>query len=495
MYIIRDFLGPKVFNWQRANNIRSHFKKAFPHNGTYYGKLVYMRGGHLQLTHEADRFVNAIGIKKSQLKEGDFSEIDHCYFKMNPSSQYDTKVTSAELLDKCDFSLDREFTVTVTYNGHLYRGLKEIALDKVEFEKQFFAYPKKFVMISKDNRLGGTSVYTNPQDGKVSTCAMSGNQTFDMFAVIDEDNRYFEIMSTECVFRTIDTAIQEEIVLTINYKVIEEPTNNAQFLKDIEAYFELYRNKKLRGRVNYGTVVYDGPISNIIKKEYFEIHPDYSDWFIGGKLSVARVENSKPLEFIEMFKNSFDTGYKVKDTEWWEYALAITIVIVAIVVTVLSAGAAAPAAGVTVGAVTTGLAAGAAVLSVGALLLNELGGRSAGLLVKQIMWASEAVGYAAAITGLGTSIQAVIQKGVTMSLASMQKIYSIYNQVMSVGNMMQTPNTTTVEEQHVEKEYNDDAKWFYQIFSLGHIHKTTEKIPEFYANAYDYTKYYSTSSR
>lgn len=127
--------------------------------------------------------------------------------------------------------------------------------------------------------------------------------------------------------------------------------------------------------------------------------------FLNGDLRVEPARLMRRRHFVEMLTTSLETDYEVEEASTFEKVLAVVIIVAAIVVGVMTGGAAFAAGNLLWSALATGLGAASMVLSVGMYALSLVGGLSAQGLVKLIGAFAQITGYLSLAAGIMAAVQ------------------------------------------------------------------------------------------
>ncbi|RLG28384.1 hypothetical protein DRO03_09995, partial [Methanosarcinales archaeon] len=133
----------------------------------------------------------------------------------------------------------------------------------------------------------------------------------------------------------------------------------------------------------------------------------WGEYFDRGRLIKSKVDNMKRYEFVNLLSDCLDTDFKAEEASIGEKIFAVVIIIVAIVVTLWTAGAFAPAA-MSMTSLALGLGYASLVLTVGGLVLSQMGLSAQGL-IKIIGKVAQIVGIAASILGIVAAAQAAFK--------------------------------------------------------------------------------------
>ena len=141
----------------------------------------------------------------------------------------------------------------------------------------------------------------------------------------------------------------------------------------------------------------------------------WGEYFSGDQLIKEKVDLMKRYEFVNLLSDCLDTDFKEEEASTFEKIFAVVIIIVAVVVTLYTAGAFS-VAGMSLAGLAMGLGYASLVLTIGGMMLSQMG-LSATSLVKMIGRVAQVVGIAASITGLMASAQMAYQKAAKEAVA------------------------------------------------------------------------------
>jgi len=141
----------------------------------------------------------------------------------------------------------------------------------------------------------------------------------------------------------------------------------------------------------------------------------WGEYFSGDQLIKEKVDLMKRYEFVNLLSDCLDTDFKEEEASTFEKIFAVVIIIVAVVVTLYTAGAFS-VAGMSLAGLAMGLGYASLVLTIGGMMLSQMG-LSATSLVKMIGRVAQVVGIAASITGLMASAQMAYQKAAKEAMA------------------------------------------------------------------------------
>jgi hypothetical protein len=111
--------------------------------------------------------------------------------------------------------------------------------------------------------------------------------------------------------------------------------------------------------------------------------------------------------------------------------------------------------------------------------------------VKLIGGMAQAFGLMSAFVGTGKLLSTLAE---TMKRSLWQGLKQVYSVVNNVMNMM-PKSAKAPQDESKQEDYPNDTEIAYRIYGEGEIYYTTDKIPEWYADAYDYSKFTNTSHR
>ena len=141
----------------------------------------------------------------------------------------------------------------------------------------------------------------------------------------------------------------------------------------------------------------------------------WGEYFSGDQLIKEKVDIMKRYEFVNLLSDCLDTDFKEEEASTFEKIFAVIIIVVAVVITLYSAGAFSPA-GMSLAGLAMGLGYASLVLTIGGMMLSQMG-LSATSLVKTIGKVAQIVGIAASITGIMASAQMAFEKAAKEAVA------------------------------------------------------------------------------
>ncbi len=130
---------------------------------------------------------------------------------------------------------------------------------------------------------------------------------------------------------------------------------------------------------------------------YYEGHTSH--------LKVTSIESMKKSDFVKFLSKQIDTDYTVEKKKWWEALLAIVLIVASIAIAFFTAGA---SAGWTLAVIAQFAGTLAIALSISGMILSEVGGLSAGGLVKIIGKFAQISGYIAMVAGIAAAYQGFV---------------------------------------------------------------------------------------
>jgi len=131
--------------------------------------------------------------------------------------------------------------------------------------------------------------------------------------------------------------------------------------------------------------------------------------FQKNRLTYFKVDSLKKMkrqEFVKWLAKSIDTGYTVKEAEWWEKVLTVVIIIAAVIGAIYTGGA-------TLVGIAAGAATASVILTIGSIVLSKVGGLSAASNVRMLGSFATVLGYVAAALGIAAFFQNMAQKAAT----------------------------------------------------------------------------------
>jgi hypothetical protein len=214
------------------------------------------------------------------------------------------------------------------------------------------------------------------------------------------------------------------------FKGIDE---HSSIVRQIMAWFSSYepdidkRKVEPKDPVTNMDPIINSSIDTKFKKDLVSLmkHEDmaqdkkvYNSLYYAGLLRVDAVKAMRKRDFAKMLSTQLDTGYTIKSATWSEKIMAGVLILIAIAISVLSAGA---ATGVAISFTATWIGAFAGALaislSIASLVLNQIGGLSTNGLVKVIGNFAQIVGIVGIIAGITAFIQNIYEKAVQQAIA------------------------------------------------------------------------------
>lgn len=429
-FVHRDFLGPARMFWNMNMAIYRTFKKVFP-TKTVDGHLVYNNqlnlysGGQVTTDNQTKRFLNKLGFEYETLHEQNYKGVKRLYMTFDSKKyQYQTK-TNTELLSEvaARFEVDDVFSIKITYGGASLRYFDnhDLIISDINFLiNKLDSDPKKYYAgMDINDTTYYSSITTSTQNNAnvVSPISLNfENFNYETFALLD-DGTYFERTNIRNVdIRTSETRFEgkivDEISLVYDYKVIQKPNNeNSQlitYLKDISDIIE-DTSSPLTNLLNKRNKFLNSSKS-VIREALIDMQPFDDTVFYQNYLRVDAVSNMKKSEFIELLALTIKIDYEEEDTEWWEVALMILVVVVASIVAFpVGAGA---ATAITASAIAISLGTFSAILTVGLYVVSAIStsgnlgmvGRLIGKVAQFTGIAASIIGVYGALKSLGTQL-------------------------------------------------------------------------------------------
>ena len=450
-FIIRDRLGPAVGVFNQRLAIGRRFKAAWPHSTSLYDeRLVYYENGVVLDTYEFNRFLNIMGMKRSDLEDQDYDEIESCWFYLKPPTTKNAVFTNIEMVDAMGTETPKNgetISIKFRYAGGLAKRLvgdsyeavntydvsgdirydETKAMEPWEIQAEIMSDPGKYVM-SQMSRAGVASrnhymsAYGDDYDFIEKTdstghkaykkklltmyeepvCQIVCDTKYGWYALFDDTNFNFnQIDTTTPVMTPFGTPYGFE--WTVRYKVIKDLVYTNPCVTTFEPIFNERADLQ---KVN-------GSLPSKITEADFRVTAEVtdSDVWPNGRLSVPRSDAMKRVDFVDMIGTCIDSDYEVEDPNFWEKLFAVVIIVAAVVVTIVSCGTAAglawPAA---MAAIGFAFAMGAIVLGIGSALLGYFGGPSASNMVKIISGVAQYMGIISSVLGIFSFIGNFIKK-------------------------------------------------------------------------------------
>lgn len=437
-FISRDFLTPARYSWNSASALYQRFDRVWGKewvDGIYvYSKKLYWYTGSVRNDKPFNRFINALGMEKSQLANNSFSHIDSCWFYLNHQKyNYVAKEKTAIVADLNDaFNIDDEFEVSITYgggskryvdghwqysttDGKWFTDLSNIRtiLDSnpikyyanAEIAPAGVMYPMtKSPVLSLAVRVVNAQTRTFSSTPVAQTFA-SGTLLQNL-ALLDNGSMfqrvgpvYSESVSTE---KITSGSVTFKYSFKYRYKVVAEATEASYVVNQID----LVSNKMQSAmQIKNGTLAAktNTALDTNIKKAIVSMNNAESvGIFYNGYLRVDAVSTMPRLEFQKMIAKTIDSDFKQEEAKWYEDFFAVVIIVIAIAVAFASWGG---ASSFTMALKSLAVALGNAsmVLSVG-LMIYVSAFPAATDKIKMISGVAQIVGMAAMIAAVFAAI-------------------------------------------------------------------------------------------
>lgn len=447
-FIYRDFLTPSRLKWNTASSLYHRFNRVWGKETidgiqVYNSRMNYW-GGHLRSDKPFKRFINALGVEYATLQNAKYEGVDNVYFKLEPNKYRYTapeKKAIAEDLNSV-FNVGDEFEVYVHYTGESKRvvknhyilragspigstDIKDYAIDKNVIRATLESNPILYFANASVQPAGELNVSAIRTIRAVSTLILNAirrtpkatpvtvveydnvnGHIYQTLAVLDNGSVFQKMgISSEIVTikKSSDTMVWYEYSYKVKYKVVAEATSSSYVVGQIDIVTNAIQSSLIINNGNLAVRV-NGTLDTNLKEAAFQMNNvEAVGLTYNGQLRVDAVANMKRLEFMDMLGKILGTGYTKKKSKWYEKALAIVIVVIAVVIGVLTGGAGAIAAGNLV-AIGTALGVAATVATVG-MMMYAAAFPYATDGVKMIGRFAQIVGLGAMVTGVFAAIQ------------------------------------------------------------------------------------------
>jgi len=570
MYVNYDRLQISIYKYNSLSALHARFKKVWETKTVdgiecYKGSLVWWDGSRVRDDYKFNRFTNALGVEKSQLAENidegrDYDEVEQIWFSLVQKSDESQVLEREDILEFIDeIPKNQSFRITLSTFDDRYitkSGLTavlspegKIALENDMFIDHYFQYANWF-------RRTASSLPLDPDAPVFNSVTSNSSLNDDPYKFAMLLPKFYDYSVVQVYVKPVITKSGPKFT-TIMVLNVKKKTPDDFEVKDMEPlykYYEAYRNKFVRNHetteVKYSTLeasTFSIEMTKLIEEDYPPT--DDSLWY-KRLLRVDASNKMKKKDFAKLLQFNMDSGYRIKDTEWWEYVVGAILVILTIIIFFLTWGT-------TSGFLLSGwswvIMTLSVTVAVGSYVLATEGGKSATHVVTVVgdvsMWvgvataivgiysmisnymdaartATTAAGTAAATTAATTTattttttttaaattagtaavnvtVSQVIDYTVDLVIRSFSSVSSFTNTIINVVNIVSTVSQTydTIKNnlasdhnQSSVDEFVDDEENSQIVFEKYQFEMLTQ-IDMMYADAYDYNKYYSSSER
>lgn len=448
-FIYRDFLTPSRFAWNRASSVYHRFDRVWGKENdsgviVYSPRLVYWSGS-VRSDKPFKMFVNILGIEYKSLTNAKYEGVTQVYLKLEPQKYSYVAPEKDDIVNDLNsvFSIGDEFELYVHYSGESKRvvdthyllrdgrpsnstDIKDYTIDKNAIRATLESDPFKYfanasltssgkINTAKINSIKGFPVMrvsatrrtARPAPLTVVEYDSDSTHLYSTLALLDNGSMFQKLgvygeMVT--IKNSSDSLVYYDYSYKVKYKVVSLATNTKYIVNQID----LLTNAISSSLAYSGGKVYEATnhFADTKLKEAVIAMNNASALPIthNGKLRVDAVALMKRKDFVDMLGKILGSGYEKEKVKWYEKALAVIVVVIAIVAMYFSFGSSYAVSGSMVAAAAESLAVGAVVLSVGMVMYSSAF-PSATDQTKMIGRVAQIVGLAAMITGIWAAIQ------------------------------------------------------------------------------------------
>lgn len=533
-FIYRDLLTPSMQTW-------SMYARVYRRFDVYWGKTtingveVYIKeqvfwtedaGYTPEIINDKKTsfriFLDAIGIKYSELTKETNEGAEDVFFTLNWNNLQYTAPTTASIVNFINFNVplyddtptppalatDTEFTLNVRYTGafgniapnhFIYDPyspdtpntyLADYTTDADAVIQMLESDPLKyFANASLENagittttaiqniQTDGSTNTVNTQlitpltivrvkDGKHINCCLALLDNGTVFTKVSYSNKSFKLVSNHVhtIDFQYDVTFRRIANTTTSSYVVGQVNQVAQQMSvplDVLSYAAAMKTFKYTSN------------DTIIKRAVRAMDPapfSTADMLYQGYLRVDAAKAMPYKEFATMLTKALAVDYTEKDAEWYEIAVAIIMIIVTVVITIMTYGT---GTGPALAMFATALGAGAATISVGYMIYATVFPYATDM-IKLIGKFAQIIGYAASIVGGFAAIQTMFNKLRDVAIA---KAVTEGAKTGASKEALKLIGTTTMENYGVGqfvndlfgKFFDDVATKFTNIFSFDAI--------------------------
>ena len=376
--ITADFLSPARYKQAGASATYERFKKVW---GTtvidgveVYSPVLfwYQNGAGVRNDLPFNRFINKLGVKRTDLTENKFKRVENCYFTLNASKYSYVPMDLVAIASDLEnaFSIGNEFEVSVTYGGDLKRFVtthwahdpinNTYSVDTAAIRAMLHSDPLKyFANIALESAGTPWNEFENSSGfsivGQIATPASSPvtkveydttlrDRIYETLALLDNGSMFQqqgEVYSERIVGVDMSTASSSGVILAeysyiLKYKVVALPISTthitAQCSKVAQAVYAAQNSASVSSfiRTNHA-------MDTKLKEAVLLMNnPASTPAFYKGYLRVDSAHAMKRKDFVKLLIKCFDSGSTMQKEKWYEKVIAIVIIIIAIVIIVLT---------------------------------------------------------------------------------------------------------------------------------------------------------------
>lgn len=418
----------------------------------YNGVLFYWIGA-LRSDKPFKRFINALGIEYSQLQNSSYDGVDNVYFKLEPYKYSYTAPEKSAIVSDLNsvFSVNDEFELYIHYSGQTKRvvsnhwkqiqntagnKISDYTIDTVGIRATLHSDPIKYfanaslasagVLTIRSNnnifsRISQTAARTSPRSTPVTSVKYNKNTThiYATLALLDNGSMFtrqggiYDERTT--VTKTTNSDVYFEYSYKVKYKVTSIATTDSYIVNQIDLVSNAMQNA-LRYKGSNIYAIANSASDTTLKEAVVAMNNvEAIGLTYNGFLRVDAVAMMKRKEFVNMLSRIIGAGYTESESKWYEKAIAVIVILVAIVVFVYSGGVSAATSGNLV-VLSESLAATTAVLTIGMTMYAAAFPRATDQ-TRMIGKYAQIVGIAAMVTGVAAAIQTSWQRMVTQEAA------------------------------------------------------------------------------
>lgn len=446
MYIKRDLAPVRLLTFMNNRRIWSLFKKAWDKDATgYLNRCYYYKNGAVVNTTNFNRFIRAIGLKKSDLTDIDYDGIESAWFEINLPTK--PKVTVSDIQNKIDALVD-----TVEHTVYFNAGYVSGSLSQ---------YTDANGVI--DTELALNNILSN-----IEKNIMDDNITFYNSDILEghllADGSGFDLVSKNAY--TLVDRKRSGVLLKCSVTYRKNGSGTA--------------TQRTADLIN-GDLVLTGETQPI--SFYSHSFMDFTAFDRSSNYiwTFSEFDSLKKSEFINLFKNNFDTDYEEEEAEWYEIIIAIIVIIIAVVLAIPSGGVSITSSLAVFG---TFIASITLYISVALFVVLRTVGMGAIGLIRIFGKVVEILGIASSILGVYAVIQnltsEVIKRGLEFWTSNALKVFNTYNKFFASGDEEAGAKDTTKENQDMINHRNE--------FIFTKSFETTE-IEEHYQLMFDIDRF------
>lgn len=393
MYIKRDLAPVRLLTFFSNRRIWSLFKKAWEKDATgYLYRCYYYKSGAVVDTPDFNRFIRAIGIKKSDLTDVDYDGIDSAWFEINLPTE--DKVTVADIQAVVD-SQPNNVEHTITFN----------------------------------------TGYNNSYTPETDALAVLNATMNDIETEIINDNITFH-----------DTDLIDAHILH-NGSGFVEVSRRAYTLIDIRTNKTLVKCAVVYKKTSEGTATQATAdlLNGDLEGQTSSVQKDFTSSFRASRhvWTFSEFDSLTRQQFIDLFRPNFNTDYKEEDAKWYEVIIALVVLIIAVILAIPSGGVSITSS---MAVFATFIGSITLYISLATFAIVQTVGMGAIGLIRIFGKVIEILGVATAILGvyvfLQKAITTAVEKGISFYVSNALKVFQTYNKFFGEGEESGAKDTT-----------------------------------------------------